>query len=163
MRNKGLVTILLIAILLHAMYVWYTYTLSKGAQVELLEENQGLTLLIQRLKTDLNETNQRLDDLESALKGDAQLSESMAQQLLQNGHGDPERFIREALMKQTNVIQSQPVLGGTFYIYKCVLLKDNLAWIAFEDGHVAGFALWQFSYNSVTDSIEVIRLFEMIE
>lgn len=163
MRSKGLVTALLIAVLLHALYVGYTYNLSKGAQTELLLENQVLTRLLEQLKSDLTQTNLRLDEMEKALLRDTQLSEALQQQIVQNGHGDPDLYIRETLMQQNNAIQSLPVLGGTFYINKCILLSDNLAWIAFEDGHVAGFALWQFSYIAPSDSVDVVVLFEKLE
>lgn len=66
--------------------------------------------------------------------------------LAQNGFASPSLLI-DTLSDESDLIPVKGILGGTMYWIpqNSILLNDKFVFAAFEDGHVAGFALLQYS------------------
>ena len=66
--------------------------------------------------------------------------------LAQNGFASPSLLI-DTLSDESDLIPVKGILGGTMYWIpqNSILLNDKFVFAAFEDGHVVGFALLQYS------------------
>jgi len=75
------------------------------------------------------------------------LDEAAIAQLKQEGLEDPPRQLRESLMTRADLIPFPGVLGGTMEIKddSIVLLEPPYAFARFDDGHVGGSMLLQYS------------------
>ncbi|GAB6109145.1 hypothetical protein [Fusibacter bizertensis] len=68
--------------------------------------------------------------------------------LIQNGFSTP-ALLMETLTNKDSIIPIKGVLGGTMHWVpeNSILLTDKFVFASFEDGHVAGFALLQYSFE----------------
>jgi hypothetical protein len=66
--------------------------------------------------------------------------------------GNPETFIVESLERNSKLIPEESVLGGTMRFVDTEILNERFIWAAYEDGHVAGEAIFQYKLNEA-DSI----------
>lgn len=135
----------------------------KNSNQGLVEENARLTLAVETMTKSLEDTQHRIDALETSFAAYQGLSDDLRQQLMEKGHKDPEAFILQALAEHEDLIQSQPVLGGTFMITSVIIIKDGLAFIEFEDGHIQGYMIVSFAYHGESDGVIVERVFEVLE
>jgi len=78
------------------------------------------------------------------------LDEVEIAQLKQEGLEDPPRQLRESLMARADLIPFPGVLGGTMRIEdeSIVLLERPYAFARFDDGHIGGSMLLQYSVLS---------------
>ena len=65
----------------------------------------------------------------------------------------PEVYIVEALKRNSRLIPEKSVLGGTMRFVDSEILNERFIWAAYEDGHVAGEAIFQYKLNEA-DSID---------
>lgn len=65
----------------------------------------------------------------------------------------PEVYIVEALERNSQLIPEKSVLGGTMRFVNSEILNERFIWAAYEDGHVAGEAIFQYKLNQA-DSID---------
>lgn len=69
--------------------------------------------------------------------------------LVQNGFANP-KLLLATLSDNNNIIPIKGVLGGKMYWLpeSSILLNDKFVFASFEDGHIAGFALLQYSFEA---------------
>ena len=65
----------------------------------------------------------------------------------------PEVYIVEALERNSQLIPEKSVLGGTMRFVDSEILNERFIWAAYEDGHVAGEAIFQYKLNEA-DSVD---------
>ena len=65
----------------------------------------------------------------------------------------PEVYIVEALKRNSRLIPEKSVLGGTMRFVDSEILNERFIWAAYEDGHVAGEAIFQYKLNEA-DSVD---------
>ena len=90
------------------------------------------------------------DSLQEALTGGAahNTAESWSySRFEQYGIPDPEAYIDSSLRSQPQQIPLKAVLGGTMQFYKIQLINDRWVYAEYEDGHISGSAIFQYSFN----------------
>lgn len=130
-----------------------TDLITLGNQVEDLSNDK------ERLNQNLSERESEVLDLRTqyalleetlkALQSDLsryELSSFEEAYLQEKGIVDP-GLLTADLMNQSHIIESQPVLGGTMYFTKAVLLNHRLCYASFEDGHIMGYGLYSFEIS----------------
>ncbi|OEY72634.1 hypothetical protein [Salegentibacter salarius] len=65
----------------------------------------------------------------------------------------PEVYIVEALERNSQLIPEKSVLGGTMRFIDTEILNQRFIWAAYEDGHLAGEAIFQYKLNEA-DSVD---------
>lgn len=108
-------------------------------------------LKIDNLEADLDELKVEKDSLEKEL----QLLKSRNPVVFTEKFDtiqNPETFIVESLKSKPQLIPESSVLGGTMRFTDTELLNDRFIWAGYEDGHVAGQAIFQYKLNK-TDSL----------
>jgi hypothetical protein len=128
-----------------------------------MDENAKLLQTIAGLKESLEKTQSRIQAVEEAMDRYTGLSESLRAVLISKGHLDPEGFLLNALKEKESLIQSAPVLGGTFFFTRIVILRDDLAFAEFEDGHISGYLLMVFQYDAHKNQVDASNVFEFLE
>lgn len=73
----------------------------------------------------------------------------------------PEVYIVEALERNSQLIPEKSVLGGTMRFVDSEILNERFIWAAYEDGHVAGEAIFQYKLNEA-DSVDFKLISEVI-
>ncbi|WP_089318905.1 hypothetical protein [Pontibacter ummariensis] len=77
------------------------------------------------------------------------LSESDIQRLERKGLENPEVGLKNDLnQKQSKLIPTDGVLGGTMRIRDSRILNDRYALAYYEDGHIAGYMLLKYEVNN---------------
>lgn len=71
--------------------------------------------------------------------------ESHSRKLLAAGIENPEAYIKNSLRENPSVIPMKAVLGGTMHFNNMELLGDKWLIADFEDGHVYGKAIFEYS------------------
>ncbi|MBZ9730338.1 hypothetical protein LB467_11635 [Salegentibacter sp. JZCK2] len=115
-------------------------------------EKEKTNLHISTLEADLNELKIENDLLEKELrllKSRNPVAFNEALDSLEK----PETFIVESLERNQQLIPKKSVLGGTMRFVDIEILNERFIWAAYEDGHVAGEAIFQYKLNEV-DSID---------
>lgn len=74
--------------------------------------------------------------------------ETDSRKLLEMGVDDPEAYIAEALRERTDLIPMKAVLGGTMHFSNIQILGSKWLIADFEDGHVYGKGLFEYSVDS---------------
>lgn len=103
-------------------------------------------LKISNLEADLNELKVEKDSLEKEL----QLLKSRNPVVFTERFDtiqNPETFIVESLKSKPQLIPESSVLGGTMRFTDTEILNDRFIWAGYEDGHVAGQAIFQYKLN----------------
>lgn len=163
MNNKWLLVVLavfcLILMIFSSLSNWQIRTLYEKS----LDENRYLLDTITTLKEDLENTQSRIRSVADAMNRYSGLSDTLRKSLISKGHSDPEGFLLNALKEKEHLIKSAPVLGGTFFFVKLVLLRDDLAYAEFEDGHISGYLLIAFRYDATQDQVDASNAFEFLE
>jgi|SRR5690554_178271 len=73
--------------------------------------------------------------------------ETDSRKLLESGIENPEEYIKNALLEKTDLIPMDAVLGGTMHYNNIQLLGDRWLIADFEDGHVYGKAIMEYSFE----------------
>jgi hypothetical protein len=75
------------------------------------------------------------------------LNEYETMELRRAGFTDPERQLRDSLIAHPELIPVEPVHGGRMFFdpESIVLLGPDRAWASFEDGHVGGRMVLEYS------------------
>ena len=71
--------------------------------------------------------------------------ETDSRKLRELGVEDPENFIKNALLESKEIIPMDAVLGGTMHFNNVQLLGDKWIIADFEDGHVYGKAIFEYT------------------
>lgn len=90
------------------------------------------------------------DSLQQALTGGAMhnTAESWSySRFEQYGIPDPEAYMDSSLRSRPQLIPIKGVLGGTMRFYKIQLINDRWVYAEYEDGHISGSAIFQYSFN----------------
>jgi len=66
----------------------------------------------------------------------------------QYGIPDPEAFIDSTLRSRPQLIPVKGVLGGTMQFYKIQLINDIWVYAEYEDGHISGSTIFQYTFNT---------------
>jgi len=115
-------------------------------------EKEKMNLRFDNLEADLNEIKIEND----SLKKELQLLESSNPVVFTpdiDSLDNPETFILESLERNQQLIPQKSVLGGTMRFVDTEILNERFIWAAYEDGHVAGEAIFQYKLNKA-DSID---------
>ncbi len=80
-------------------------------------------------------------------------SETDSKNLIDRGIEDPAAFIKSALREKLDLIPIKAVLGGTMHYNNIQLLGDQWLIADFEDGHVYGKAIFQYTIGK-NDKLE---------
>lgn len=115
-------------------------------------EKEKMNLRIDSLEANLNELKIENDSLEKEIS----LQKNRNSAILNNGPDSLENletFIVESLEKNTQLIPEESVLGGTMRFVDIEILNERFIWAAYEDGHVAGEAIFQYKIKEA-DSID---------
>ncbi|MBZ9632563.1 hypothetical protein LB465_17420 [Salegentibacter sp. LM13S] len=115
-------------------------------------EKEKLNLRIDNLEADLNEIKFEND----SLKKELQLLESRNPVVFTpdiDSLDNPETFIVESLERNQQLIPQKSVLGGTMRFVDTEILNERFIWAAYEDGHIAGEAIFIYKLNEA-DSID---------
>ncbi|SHF85794.1 hypothetical protein SAMN05444483_1031 [Salegentibacter echinorum] len=118
-------------------------------------------LKIDNLEADLDELKVEKDSLEKEL----QLLKSRNPVVFPKRFDtiqNPETFIVESLKSKPQLIPESSVLGGTMRFTDTEILNDRFIWAGYEDGHVAGQAIFQYKLNE-TDSLSFKLVSEVKE
>lgn len=163
MDHKWIFAALIALCLMLVLFSSYSSFQYRAAQEKSMAENVQLLQTIAQLKGNLEKTQSRIQVVEDALDQYSGLSVSLRTLLIAKGHVDPEGFLLNVLKEKEDLIQSTPVLGGTFFYTKMIILRDDLAFAEFEDGHVSGYLLIAFQYDGSQDQVEASHVFEFLE
>lgn len=163
MKNRWFIGVLLSLCLILVSFSSFSSHHYRLALEKNREENGRLLETIAALKEHFEKTQSRIETVEEALNRYSGLSETMRSLLTQKGHLDPEGFLLTVLKEKEDLIHSTPVLGGTFFFTKIIILKDDLAFAEFEDGHISGYLLIAFHYDVSRDQVDVSNAYEFIE
>lgn len=71
--------------------------------------------------------------------------ETDAKRLMESGVEDPKAYIKNALLEKPDLIPMDAVLGGTMRYNNMQLLGDKWLIADFEDGHVYGKAIMEYT------------------
>ena len=115
-------------------------------------EKEKTELRIDNLETDVTELKIEKDSLEKEL----QLLKSRNPVVFTKDFDSlekPEVYIVEALERNSQLIPEKSVLGGTMRFVDSEILNERFIWAAYEDGHIAGEAIFQYKLNEA-DSID---------
>lgn len=119
-----------------------------GPVQALLQQQEAQTA---DLKAELQQSRQETEALVerlTALEEQAQAfpppDPHLADLLKSRGISSPEMLL-EDLRSHPEVIPLEAVLGGTMYFTRTAILDERWVYGAYEDGHVAGAALFQWS------------------
>lgn len=124
-------------------------------------EKEKHRLQIDNLEADLNELKIEKDSLQKEL----QLLKSRNPVVFPERFDtiqNPETFIVESLKSKPQLIPESSVLGGTMRFTDTEILNDRFIWAGYEDGHVAGQAIFQYKLNK-TDSLSFKLVSEVKE
>ncbi|PRX41944.1 hypothetical protein [Salegentibacter salegens] len=115
-------------------------------------EKEKTNLRIDTLEADLTSLKIENDSLEKELrllKSRNPIVFTEDFDTLQN----PETFIVESLERNSQLIPEKSVLGGTMRFVDSEILNQRFIWAAYEDGHIAGEAIFQYKLNEA-DSVD---------
>jgi hypothetical protein len=115
-------------------------------------EKEKTKLRIDNLEADLNDLKIENDSLEKELrllKSRNPIVFTQNFDTMQN----PETFILTSLERNAQLIPEESVLGGTMRFIDTEILNQRFIWAAYEDGHIAGEAIFQYKLNEA-DSID---------
>ena len=115
-------------------------------------EKEKTKLRIDNLEADVTELKIEKDSLEKEL----QLLKSRNPVVFSKDFDSlekPEVYIVEALERNSQLIPEKSVLGGTMRFVDSEILNERFIWAAYEDGHVAGEAIFQYKLNEA-DSVD---------
>ncbi|WP_313113592.1 hypothetical protein [Aequorivita sediminis] len=87
----------------------------------------------------------RKDDTDSTDSPQWYYPETDSRKLLEQGVEDPRNYIKNALRENKDLIPMDAVLGGTMHYNNIQLLGDKWIIADFEDGHVYGKAILEYS------------------
>lgn len=73
---------------------------------------------------------------------------------------DPETFISNSLREQTNLIPLEAVLGGTMAFRSIEILNEKWVMALYDDGHVQGQAIYEYSLQPDGSLEFKVRLFD---
>lgn len=85
---------------------------------------------------------------------------SERRRLISQGFADPVNSLKQNLIDRPDLIKHEGVLGGTMRVYSpsdIVLLPGGWAYATFEDGHISGGLLLEFSVDNGKIEWNVIR------
>lgn len=112
--------------------------------------------LEERLVDLKNEQREELDKLTEEL---TQIDYFSVRELEMRGITDLE-IIKESLKSSPQLIPYEGILGGTMFFYEVKILNYKWAFASFEDGHIAGQALYSYTVEENGDiSWELINSF----
>lgn len=114
-------------------------------------EKEKAQLKIDNLEAELDELKFEKDSLEEELqqlKSRNPVVFTKRFDTIQN----PETFIVQSLKSQPQLIPEAAVLGGTMRFIDTEILNERFIWAGYEDGHIAGQAIFQYKLNK-TDSL----------
>ncbi|PKD18370.1 hypothetical protein APR41_04255 [Salegentibacter salinarum] len=122
-------------------------------------EKEKTNLRIDNLEADLNDLKIEKDSLQKELRllksrNPVVFTEDF--DTMQN----PETFIVESLERNSQLIPEESVLGGTMRFLDTEILNERFIWAYYEDGHVAGEAIFQYKLNEA-DSIDFTLVSEI--
>ena len=115
-------------------------------------EKEKTELRIDNLEADLAELKIEKDSLEKEL----QLLKSRNPVVFTKDFDSLEKlevYIVEALERNSQLIPEKSILGGTMRFVDSEILNERFIWAAYEDGHIAGEAIFQYKLNEA-DSID---------
>lgn len=115
-------------------------------------EKEKTKLRIDNLEADVTELKIEKDSLEKEL----QLLKSRNPVVFSKDFDsleNPEVYIVESLERNSQLIPEKSVLGGTMRFVDSEILNERFIWAAYEDGHLAGEAIFQYKLNQA-DSID---------
>ena len=115
-------------------------------------EKEKTKLRIDNLEADVTELKIEKDSLEKEL----QLLKSRNPVVFSKDFDsleNPEVYIVEALESNSQLIPEKSVLGGTMRFVDSEILNEKFIWAAYEDGHIAGEAIFQYKLNEA-DSVD---------
>lgn len=161
-QQKWIIAVLIVVIALNVIQLLNDAAL-KRSRLALNLENERLMTQLKSAQEHLAEIEARYDGLEASIAKIDGLSEPFKEQLKVAGHDDPTTFVLNALADRADLIQSAPVLGGTFYFVDIQIIRDGFAFAVIEDGHISGYVLLRFSYDTAADRLDIENIFERLD
>lgn len=151
-----------------------TYQNNQNLKKEIISLKDSHQLEKTNFSQSLDEKQKALEEIESSIAGYKEASDSYKikydelevafnelqriHQLYTEKHGyDPtiawtlDRYnltidqVEFSLLSNPEVIKQAPVLGGTFYFTRVLMLTSNWVFGAFEDGHIIGFGIYTYT------------------
>ena len=112
-----------------------------------VNDNKDLLSEINDLKTENDSLKKRLEDKQPQLNNwyDGSLP-------MESGIENVEAYIEKKLRERTELIPTNPVLGGSMQFRDIQLLSNEWLIADFEDGHIQGKAIYKYQ---LTDSTQV--------
>lgn len=132
----------------------YLYEREQG----LLEEIQAMsnskeemTDAVSNLATLCKEAEEQIEALEDSLNANNLILNDYDIFTLKEYDIDDTDDILDDLFLQTDLIESEPVLGGTMRFVSAYMISKDWVIGSFEDGHLAGVGIYQFEVLDNTD------------
>lgn len=155
-KKERTIWIILLAIVLvcSTLVIWDCKSKLNSAEQRisnLEEEKNALAQMENDLSTQAEGMKSRLDELDKVIKSLPRVDDAMIYQLRQSGFNGDVNEIVEDLMKHSELIPYEGVLGGRMGFYfkdKIYVLSDKWVLAYFEDGHINGYMLLGYKYNS---------------
>ena len=90
----------------------------------------------------------KISDFETQMNNAYQYPKYYTDYLIQNGFSTPASLMA-TLSDEDSLIPIKGILGGTMHWIpeRAILLTDKFVFASFEDGHIEGFALLQYSFE----------------
>jgi len=136
--------------------------IAKQNEIEILNDTkEDLIAQIAKSAVEQDEEVAKLEDaikaLETQLQNSFELPDYVVSAIAKHGYSKPKKLL-ETLSDNNPLIPVEGVLGGTmrWWPESSALLTDKYAFANFEDGHILGYALLEYTFdedNNVTWSI----------
>lgn len=128
-------------------------TALNGQLQELREDYESIANENKMLQVELQETNEAREEVETqnkewvdASKAWLQVDDFTKERLKEQGVDDY-TIILDNLMERADVIPVDGVLGGTMHFTKVYLVNHHWAYGLFEDGHILGSGIFEYSID----------------
>lgn len=106
----------------------------------LKEELGKLQEVNKKLNEEIFALNKQMENLENFISIDLTSIEELKHKGINDYH-----LITEDLLLHPELISYEGVLGGTMFFYKAFVLNDHWVYATFEDGHITGSGIYEFS------------------
>lgn len=151
MDRKQMIIGIVLAALLSAGLGYMAGKQGTGQAQETLAKIQAENVLLKKQAADAAQKVEAVQAELAAFKKQAQLTPKLEPYMLASiqraGIADPERLI-EDLKQHPAVIPSEAVLGGTMHFTQVGLINERWVYGAFEDGHIAGAAVFEWQLQN---------------
>ncbi len=141
------------------LFIFFLAIIMAGCNYK--SEKEELLSEIESLNSEKSRLIERNDQLHTKIDSILQINEELrrelnfwynnnvhGRELLNDGIENPEEFIINSLKRKPELIPTEGVLGGKMQFVKVLLLGKNHLIAYYEDGHIAGKAIYYFEYKN---------------